>query len=135
MQAGHTVKGSCLCGSVSLTISELARDVIVCHCQQCRKQTGHVVAATQAYDMHITVEGEENLSWYAASASAQRGFCKQCGSLLMWKQTGTSTTSILAGCLEPPTKLNTMAHIFVDDKGDYYDIDDDIPQYQQSYGA
>ena len=53
----HT--GSCLCGSVRFRISGHLRGVVYCHCWQCRKQTGHFVAATNAQDADIAIEGED----------------------------------------------------------------------------
>lgn len=130
MKPNTEVTGSCLCGAITLQIDSLDRDVIICHCQQCRKQTGHVVAATRALDKNINIKGEEFLTWYAASENAKRGFCKQCGSLLFWKNTSTDHTSIMAGCLESPTHLKTISHIYTEEKGDYYDLDDDVATFK-----
>ena len=38
------------------------------------------------------------------------------------------TISINLGCLEATGDLKLTAHIFVADKGDYYDIADSLPQ-------
>ena len=129
MQAPDGVTGSCLCGEVSLHINALDRDVVACHCRQCRKQTGHYVAATRAKNEQLSISGEEHLTWYRASAKAERGFCRHCGSLLLWRQLGSQHTSIMAGCLDKPTGLAIACHIYVDDKGDYYDISPDVPCY------
>jgi len=132
MQKGHEVQGSCLCGKVSFHISELIRDVVMCHCQQCRKQTGHQVAATRVNDDGIDIKGVEHISWYAATDEAKRGFCKHCGSILFWKANDSSVTAVMAGSLESPTGLETTSHIFTAFKGDYYDIDDNLPQFEYS---
>ncbi len=137
MSEGHgsvatDVTGSCLCGKVSLAIEVLDRDVVYCHCQQCRKQSGHCFAATRARDEHLQVSGAEHLRWYAASEEARRGFCSHCGSLLFWKKNGDEYTSVLAGCLDAPTGLQAVSHIFTDDKGDYYKLDDGLPQHPQA---
>jgi len=132
MKANHPVSGSCLCGKVNFKISDLARDVVMCHCQQCRKQTGHLVAATRIKNHNIEIEGDGHLTWFAASDDAKRGFCKHCGSLLFWKRKNTDTTAVMAGSLEAPTGLETINHIFTEFKGDYYEITDDLPQYPLS---
>lgn len=122
----HT--GSCLCGAVRFSTSGALRDVVYCHCVQCRKQTGHYVAATASADTDLAIEGDENLTWFSASADARRGFCKVCGSLLFWKGTGRARTSIMAGSLDGASGLKGLNHIFVAEKGDYYEIDDGLPQ-------
>jgi hypothetical protein len=40
--------------------------------------------------------------------------------------------SIHAGTLNGETGLTTRGHIFVADKGDYYEIADGLPQFPQS---
>lgn len=126
-----TTNGACLCGKVTL-VATLDRDVVACHCQQCRKQTGHFVAATRAPDSALQIRAAEHLIWFAASDTAKRGFCKHCGSVMLWKANGSEHTSIMAGCLESPTGLTLASHIYVDDKGDYYSIEDGLPQFAKS---
>lgn len=127
-----SVKGSCLCGRVTLEVSQFERDIIACHCRQCRKQTGHHYAATRAKNGDFTVQGGEHIKWYRASSEAERGFCQHCGSALFWRRDGTDHTSILAGCLDAPTGLKIDRHIFTADKGDYYELTDGTPVYTQS---
>ena len=126
---GEVHPGSCLCGKVSFRVSGSLREIIACHCDQCRKQSGHFYAATSAADTDLTVEGSENLTWYAASPEARRGFCRDCGSALFWKREGSASTSILAGAFDKPTGLRIASHIFVGQKGDYYEIEDGLPQF------
>ena len=132
MPADHPLTGRCLCGRITLSVERMNRDVVCCHCSQCRRQTGHFYAAADVLDEHLEVVDDDALVWYAASAEARRGFCRHCGSALFWKAEGSVRTSILAGCLDAPTGLVTTAHIFVADKGDYYDIADGLPLHPGS---
>lgn len=120
--------GSCLCGKVSYSVNGPLRPITACHCTQCRKQSGHFYAATAAQNEDLTIQGEDNLTWFHASDDAERGFCKTCGSALFWRHSGESFTSILAGSLDEKNGLKIAKHIFVADKGDYYDIEGDAPQ-------
>jgi hypothetical protein len=124
--------GSCLCGQIRYDVSGPLRPVVYCHCTQCRKQSGHFVAATSAADGDLSVDGAEKLRWYAATVSAKRGFCSNCGSLLFWKANGSAKTSIMAGGFDDPTGIGEGHHIFCADKGDYYEIDGGLPQYPAS---
>ena len=126
MSETHT--GACLCGAVRFTTRGPLRGVVYCHCSQCRRQTGHYYAATNVSDEHLELAGGENLTWYRASDFAQRGFCATCGSALFWKRDGADYVSIMAGSFDTPTGLKGEAHIFVADKGDYYEIADGLPQ-------
>ncbi len=124
--------GACLCGAVRFRTRGALRGVIYCHCRQCRRQTGHFVAATNVADERIVIEGGEAIAWYAASDEAKRGFCGRCGSLLFWKHRDLDTVSVMAGAFDTPTGLVAECHIFVSDKGDYYTIDDGLPQHARS---
>ena len=106
------------------------RAVVACHCQQCRKTSGHYVAATAAAAaaLQITAAGDA-LAWYRSSDFARRGFCRRCGSSLFWQRDGADVTSIMAGTLEDAAGLHTAMHIFTDDKGDYYTLSDAVPCY------
>ena len=73
----------------------------------------------------------DTLSWFRASDIARRGFCRNCGSFLFWQHNDEETISISMGVLDAPTGLKLARHIFVADKGDYYDITDDLPQEAQ----
>lgn len=39
------LKGSCLCGSIRFTVSQPFESPTACHCEQCRKQSGHIFVA------------------------------------------------------------------------------------------
>ncbi len=117
--------GSCLCGAVRYRVSGALRPVIACHCAQCRKTSGHHVAATSAPRESVEIEGE--VAWYASSATARRGFCPVCGSNLFWDGPGENL-SIFAGTLDGDPGVRLAGHIFCADKGAYYEIADGLPQ-------
>ena len=123
------VTGSCLCGALRFRVTGPLRPVIGCHCTQCRKQTGHYLAATAALLKDVNMLEDRGLKWYEASGIAKRGFCGECGSTLFWKRHDAGYMAIAAGSIERPSGLSIEAHIFVEDKGDYYDLDDGLPQF------
>lgn len=122
--------GHCLCGAVRFRTKGALREVIACHCSQCRRQTGLYYAATNVPLDRLEVEGMESVSWYRASDTARRGFCRTCGSALFWQADGADYMSIMAGAFDQPSGLTIGYHIFCADKGDFYEINDDRPQYR-----
>jgi hypothetical protein len=114
--------GSCLCGAVAFEIHGPLRNVIACHCHQCRKQTGTYMSATAAKDQAIRFTESRGLKWYRSSERAQRGFCGECGSVLFWKGDGRDYTAITAGSIDGSPGVPLEGHIFCDDAGDYYEI-------------
>jgi hypothetical protein len=120
------------CGAVEITVAgELGR-VGYCHCSQCRRQTGLYYATTSAPVDQVSITGEENISRYRASPQADRAFCRVCGSALYWKGDGENTISLMAGLFDNPTGLVGGYHIYCADKGDFYAIDDGLPQFAAS---
>jgi hypothetical protein len=124
-------KGSCLCGAVRIRVEgELGRPD-ACHCSQCRRQSGHYWASTDVPKPAVTIEGEENVRWYRSSEKVRRGFCSTCGSVLLWDADGREKIAIAMGAFDAPTATHLEKHIFVADKGDYYEIADGLPQNEQ----
>ncbi len=119
-----TYTGGCLCGAITYRVDGALRPVINCHCTQCRKTSGHHVAATSAPRGAVHIDGD--VRWYQSSAQARRGFCPTCGGNLFWDGPGDNL-SILAGTLDDAQGIHTAGHIFVADKGAYYEITDGLP--------
>lgn len=123
--------GHCLCGAVRFRAHGQLREVVACHCSQCRRQTGLFYAATNVANDRLDIEGADNIKWYRASSCAERGFCSICGSALFWRHDEEGYTSVLAGSFNEPTGLKISSHIFCADKGDFYEINDGMPQYDR----
>jgi hypothetical protein len=125
-----TATGRCLCGAVRYRVFAPLRPVSACHCSQCRRQHGALGCYSGDLPTEsVDIEGGEHLRWYQSSASARRGFCGRCGSKLFWQALDRRSIDIAAGSLDLPTGLTLDRHIFVADKGDYYQIADDLPQF------
>jgi hypothetical protein len=124
-------KGSCLCGAVRFEVAGELNPPDACHCSQCRKQSGHFYAGTDVPRAAVTVEGAENVTWYRSSEKVRRGFCATCGSALFWDPIHRDWIGVSMGAFDGPTGTRLKMHIFVADKGDYYEIADGLPQNQQ----
>ncbi|HVF65957.1 MAG TPA: GFA family protein [Casimicrobiaceae bacterium] len=127
-QQQATARGACLCGAVRFSVHGPLRDVVLCHCAMCRKTHGHAGAYTAAPKSALQLTESRGLRWFASSSFARRGFCTLCGASIFWERIEGELVSIAAGVLEPPTGLTTTLQIYVDDRGDYYEIDTRIPQ-------
>jgi hypothetical protein len=125
-------RGACLCGAVSFQVDGQLTPPDACHCSQCRKASGHYWASTDVPRNSLTISGEGQLGWYRSSDKVKRGFCKSCGSPLFWDAAGRNNISISMGAFEQPTRTRLEKHIFVPDKGDYYDIADGLPRFGRS---
>lgn len=124
-------QGGCLCGSVRFEIKGELRPVINCHCGQCLHTHGHYSAYTAVEKKSMKFVNDDGLKWFCSSKEARRGFCQECGASLFFKRLDGRTISVAAGMLDFSEELKTVEHIFIDDKPDYYEIDDNLPKYSQ----
>ncbi len=122
------MKGTCACGRVSFTVAGRLPAPDACHCVQCRKHSGHYFASTNVRRTALVLNGQENLSWYQSSPGIRRGFCSTCGSFLFWDPPARDWIAISMGAFDTPTATQLEKHIFVAEKGDYYEITDGLPQ-------
>src|SRR4051794_35542581 len=128
-----STSGRCLCGAVQYEVQGPLRDVLVCHCVECRRWSGHTWAATSAARADLRIVADSTLRWIDSPASdtnARRGFCGACGSSLFWDAPARAAISIAAGSLDEPTGLVVIGHTYVDQAGDYYALPEDgVPRY------
>ena len=126
--------GRCICGAVAFEVNGPLRDVLLCHCTECRRWAGHVWAATAALVEDVRFVEDRGLRWIDSPDSAhdaRRGFCSECGSSLFWQAPGRDRISIAPGCLDEPTGIRTMGQIWVASAGDYYELDERVPSHER----
>jgi len=126
------LSGGCLCGGVRYRIDGEYRDVVCCHCENCRRTHGHIAAYTALQRSDLILDNEQTLQWYHdASPDTWRGFCNRCGASLFWDaRDGRERISVAAGSLDDSRDLKTIGHVFVSEAGSYYEIDDGLPRFQ-----
>ena len=126
-----------MCGSVRYAIDGPIRNVWNCHCERCRRWTGHFTAAAGCRRDHLRLVAEDTLEWFYPDEwpDVAYGFCQQCGSSLFWKVVAVppgeseqqlDTISIWAGTLDAPTGLFTELAIHAEDASDYHTLDTNI---------
>jgi len=102
-------------------------DIWYCHCKQCQHLTGLYISAAGVKRENLTISGEVN--WLPISEASKSGHCEGCGSYLFWDAHQEDTMSVLTGSLDDTSGLDVKGHIFVAEKGEYYEINDGLPQY------
>lgn len=122
----HT--GACLCGAVGFEVEGALAPPDACHCTQCRRQSGHYWASTNVRRADLKIHGGETLTWFQSSEKVRRGFCSVCGSVLLWDPVAMDIVAIAMGAFDKPTATHLEKHIFVTEKGDYYELADGVAQ-------
>jgi hypothetical protein len=126
--APELLLASCLCGACRFSLPGPAGAITACHCHQCRSLSGHYSASFDVEEQAVAWQVKDGLAEYRTKGGGVRGFCKGCGSSL-WFRAADGGFSVEAGAVDGPTGGRLSAHIFVAEKGSYYQIDDGLPQF------
>ncbi|NSX54036.1 GFA family protein [Parasulfitobacter algicola] len=112
--------GGCLCGAVTFELAEDPKTYGACHCQMCRKFSGGIEMSVQVMPGGITWQGEDNVQTFASSEWAERGFCKTCGSSLLWRLTAPGPMQgmliLSAGALDSLDGMVFDNEVYIDHK-------------------
>jgi hypothetical protein len=134
MENSQVHRGRCLCGAVKYEIDGKVGPIIFCHCSHCRKANGSafLAAAPVSKEGFRLLSGSETLKEYESSPGVYRVFCGECASPLFSKRNAMPDTFRLRiGTLETPLEQQPVAHIFVSDKAEWFEICDKTPQYAE----
>lgn len=126
------IKGGCLCGRVRYEITGSLFDASHCHCSMCKRQHGAAFSTYAGFkpDDFKWTSGEEFVKVYETLKGGGWCFCRECGSTLAGSDNGKITTVTL-GTVEGAPGIKPGSHIFVGSKAQWYEIRDDLPQFEE----
>lgn len=128
------LRGGCLCGAVEYETADRFLYALNCHCSKCRRTTGAAfkpIAGIAVEDFAV-IRGKEDLFRHGDADSIHDMHCRHCGALIYsWIADGGATRiHIPMGTLIDAPNMRPTMHIMVAFKAPWYDILDDLPQYQ-----
>jgi hypothetical protein len=102
-----------------------------CHCSNCRRTTGSAFKpfAGIARAKFSIVKGDDNLMIFG-DGTGHDAHCRRCGSLLYSVVRDGAFVHVAMGTLVDDPSIRPTAHIFVGSKATWYEITDDLPQYE-----
>jgi hypothetical protein len=132
------IEGSCLCGAVRFAVDGWVSPLQFCHCTHCRKVSGGAfVAAVVAPTEKVRwLQGAEMVAEFALPVRVEpppyrTAFCRVCGSPVPIVDAQRPFAIIPAGALDGEPPLRPFRHIFVSLNPSWYEIRDDLPQFEQ----
>ena len=96
-----TYSGGCQCGAVRFQVEGAPKTATICHCRMCQKAVGSYFAAFVAYEIEKVCITRGEMSVFASSNFAKRGFCSACGTPLSY-QWNDRVLSISIGAFDEP---------------------------------
>lgn len=126
-----TVTGACLCGAVKFEVTLPSLWCAHCHCTQCQRFHGAPLVTWVGFDsdsFRVTA-GANTLRWYRSSAPAQRGFCGDCGSSILFQSERWPGEMhvCLTNLVEPIDRL-PESHAHYDTHVPWLSLADDLPR-------
>ena len=126
------LRGGCLCGAIRYEINGPIGSALYCHCSMCRKWHGTAFRTRLAVPRTSFrfVQGEDLLVQYRSSADTIKTFCRTCGSPMVnsWDP-DPDNYGLAMGTLDDDPGVRPSYHIFVGSKAPWYDITDNLPQF------
>jgi hypothetical protein len=129
-----TLGGRCECGGVRYTVEDEFLYAANCHCSRCRAATGSAFkpfAGIEREKLRVT-DGEDNLL-VVGEETLNDTRCGTCGSLLFSVVRDGEYVHVALGSLVDAPSIRPSGHIFVGSKAPWFEITDDLPQYEE-YG-
>jgi len=125
-----------MCGAVQYKINGEIGPVINCHCLKCRRwhNAAFRTRVGVAKKYFNWVQGEALIGRCHSSGNVIKAFCKNCGSnLVSYIEDKPEVLGVPTGALEgeDAAKLTPCMHIFVGSKAPWFEINDDLPQYDE----
>jgi len=127
--------GQCLCGDVSFEYHGPLGPIALCHCSQCRRVHGSAFSASapaQKKKFQL-VTGEQAIREYESRPGKYRAFCSHCGSQLYSRVDAIpGILRLRIGVINEPLNKGPAQHVFVGSKSDWFEITDQIPQFEKT---
>jgi hypothetical protein len=127
----RVLAGGCECGAVRYEVADAFAYAANCHCSKCRAATGSAfkpfagierekLELTKGHDRLLVVGGDD----------ANHTRCAACGSLLYSVVRDGTWVHVALGSLADSPGIRPDHHIFVGSKAPWFEITDDLPQFE-----
>lgn len=126
------LRGRCYCEAVHYEVADEFDYALNCHCADCRRATGSAFkpfAGIGREKLRVT-KGADHALIYGDPAANHDVHCRTCGSLLFSVIAASARVHVALGSLLDEPRIRPTAHIFVGDKAPWFQITDDLPQYE-----
>lgn len=97
--------GGCQCGAVRYQLLERPNNACLCHCRMCQKQFGNFFGAFAGVHADLFRVTRGKIAWFKSSDDAERGFCRNCGTPLIYKALSRPYISVSIGSLDRHSEI------------------------------
>jgi hypothetical protein len=127
-----SLAGGCWCGRVRYRVADEFLYASNCHCSRCRAATGSAFkpfAGIEREKLELS-DGDDALL-VVGDDDLNDTRCRECGSLLFSVVRDGAYVHVALGTLVDAPSLRPTKHIFVGSKAPWFEITDDLPQFEE----
>jgi hypothetical protein len=130
-----SVSGHCFCNSIRFEVEGPEKYACFCYCHSCQRAAGAPVVPWATYQKGSFRITRGKIRWYESSPGVTRGHCADCGSSISYENLERpGEIDISLNTLDDSGGPELRAHIWTEDKPEWFLIGDDLPVYKRNIG-
>ncbi len=126
--------GGCQCGRVRYEAEGPLDRASICYCRMCQKASGAPFMAFVRFPANHVVWPTPPATFFS-SGEVQRGFCRECGTPLTYRNVQGSSISVTLNSLDDPGSVTPEACFFSDQKAAWLGDLDRLPSLDLDRGS
>jgi hypothetical protein len=127
------ITGGCACGAIRYECAAEPMAAVNCHCRDCQRASGSGYAPALWFPADAVRITRGQVKYHLITAetgnTVSRGFCADCGSPLLAKNSAAPMVIVRAGSLDDPTLHRPQLDIFVSSAQPWDHMDPALPKY------
>ena len=130
-ETSGVLRGACYCRAARYEVADAFRYAAMCHCSNCRRTTGSAFKPFAGIEREkLKLVAGEGALIVVGEANGNDTHCGRCGSLLYSVVREGAFVHVAMGTLIDDPAIRPSHHIFVGSKAPWFEIADDLPQYE-----
>lgn len=105
MMKREPITGGCQCGAVRYALHRGPHNPHICHCRMCQKAFGSYFAPLAGVPLEDFEVTRGTIAVFRSSDPVERGFCRDCGTPLTYRNLKAAHISIALGSLDHPERV------------------------------
>jgi hypothetical protein len=101
--------GGCQCGAVRYRATQFLDSSHICHCRMCQKAVGNFFAALIGIPREAFAWTRGQPALFRSSDPVTRGFCRDCGTPLLYDYHDSQHLNVTTGSLDDPSLFPPQA--------------------------
>lgn len=129
------IEGNCACGAIRYRADTDIKNVVNCHCAQCRSMNGSAYSTYAALpESELQLEGE--VASYAVTVDATKHFCPHCGTpIFNTNRRYPGACMLYLGTLKDAPAHPPSSNVFCESKLDWTQHLGELPCYLQGFDS